>query len=45
MNCPLTVYEFQFNAITQRTVHYKIHAGRNEFTFLTDGYINVVKDL
>lgn len=45
VNCPLTVYEFEYNPKVQQTVHYKIHTGHNEFTFLTDAYIDVVKDL
>lgn len=39
VNCPLTVYEFESDPKTRKTVHYQIHAGRNESTFLTDKYI------
>ncbi|KAG4067714.1 hypothetical protein HA402_005486 [Bradysia odoriphaga] len=43
VNCPLTVYEFY--AIGENTIHYNVHSGRSKFTFLTDQYVNAIKEL
>lgn len=44
INCPHTVYKFEFFPQINESIQYSVHKGRNEFTFLTDGYVNLFKD-
>lgn len=45
IDCPHTVYRFEYSPQINKSIQYSVYKGRNEFTFLPDEYVNLLKEL